>query len=143
MSSQILDSYTSVKFQWKLNTFSKLGPKHESAVFSVRNLKWKVEVYPKGTSKTYDQLALFLVPADKNKLPYAEYSFVVTSQTNSANNFKGPEGKHKFTRDSATGRGWSSFMPLAQLHDRSKGYLQHDTCIIEVMVTCRTSEARA
>ncbi|KAI3852819.1 hypothetical protein MKX03_028653 [Papaver bracteatum] len=143
MPSKIENSHTSVRFQWRLTDFSKLGCDHESEVFSVRNLKWKVQIYPKGENGpngTVSHLSLFLKPVDKNKTPYAEYSFVLKSHTDSRNNVTQPVGKHRFT---GIGRGWKTFIPLNQLHDRSKGYLQHDTCIIEVMVTCLTSEARA
>ncbi|RZC86652.1 hypothetical protein C5167_030002 [Papaver somniferum] len=140
MPSQIQDSHTTVKFNWKLTEYSKLGCDHESGHFALGNLRWKVHIYPRGDSKALNSLSLFLVPVDKKKLPYAEFSFVVQSHTDSKNNVKRSE-KHQFT--SGRGNGWHEFMPLTQLLDRSKGYLQQDTVTIQVEVTCRTREARA
>lgn len=37
--------------------------------------------------------------------------------------------------------GYTSFMPLSKLHDRSAGYLVNDTCIIEVKVKILEAES--
>ncbi|KAI3852816.1 hypothetical protein MKX03_028650 [Papaver bracteatum] len=146
MPSQIqaLSSHTSttVKFQWKLTDFSKLGSEHKSVVFSVGNLKWRVEIDPRGSSNTDDHSSLFLIPVDKTILPYAEFSVVITSQTDSKNNFELPVEKHQFTQ-ADSGWGWPKLMSLAELHNNSKGYLLHDTCIIQVVITCQTSGENA
>ncbi|KAI3876098.1 hypothetical protein MKX03_034850 [Papaver bracteatum] len=139
MSSQILKNPTA-KFQWKLNDFSKLGADHYSDIFSVGDLKWRLKIYPKGNSSTNDHLSLFLFPVYKTKSPlYVELSLVVTSQTDSKNSIKLSD-KHEFTEGSTNGFGWPGFMPLTKLHDHSKGYLLNNTCIIEVVITCLTSE---
>ncbi|MCL7043280.1 hypothetical protein MKW94_016011, partial [Papaver nudicaule] len=100
----------------------------------------RVHIYPKGCSTTYSNLSLFLICDDLTKCPNVEFSCVVMSQTDSSYNVK-KSVKHQFSHGSSKSYGWPSFMPLTQLHNRSKGYLRHDTCIIQVAVTCLTSEA--
>lgn len=91
MTSEITNSHTSIKFDLKIHNFSNLGCKHKSDVFSVGNIKWRVKVYPKGDSRSWNHMAIYLIPDDKTKSPYAEFSFVIKSQTSSRNNEKGPD----------------------------------------------------
>ncbi|XP_026440452.1 ubiquitin carboxyl-terminal hydrolase 12-like [Papaver somniferum] len=140
MTSEITNSHTSIKFDLKIHNFSNLGCKHKSDVFSVGNIKWRVKVYPKGDSRSWNHMAIYLIPDDKTKSPYAEFSFVIKSQTSSRNNEKGPVLQHQFSQGSK-GHGWPKFITPDDLHDRSLGYLKHNTCIIQVKVKCRTRDA--
>ncbi|KAI3919142.1 hypothetical protein MKW98_016695, partial [Papaver atlanticum] len=47
--------------------------------------------------------------------------------------------KHQFTQ-ADNGWGWPKLMSLAELHNNSKGYLLHDTCIIQVNLAVATGQ---
>ncbi|KAI3920218.1 hypothetical protein MKX01_017875 [Papaver californicum] len=141
MSSQIPDSnsYTSVRFKWHISNFSSLGVSHESDVLSVGRLEWRVKIFPRGATTPHDALSLHLVPVDNTRLPYASVRFIVTGQNDHSHNVC--EGIN--SKLHVHGGGWPSFMHLSRLYDRSRNYLVRDTCIIEVVVTSLTREARA
>lgn len=140
MPSQIHDSHTSVKFKWTLTEFSKLGCNHESGHFALGNLRWKLHIYPKGDNNTHSHFSLFLIPVDKTKLSYVEFSVCsITSHSGHKHNFKNLVKKHQLTHD-RNRVGWSALMSLHDLHTH---YVQHDTLTIIIKVTCRTREARA
>ncbi|XP_026400425.1 MATH domain and coiled-coil domain-containing protein At3g58210-like [Papaver somniferum] len=99
----------------------------------------KALIDPKGNKEVYDHLSLFLCPIDLTKSVDTEYTFAVTSQTDS-NNTVEKEATKRFPDIKHSGWGWRKFMPLSELHDPDKGYIVNDTCIIEVEVTCRMDE---
>ncbi|KAI3852817.1 hypothetical protein MKX03_028651 [Papaver bracteatum] len=141
MPSQIVNSHSTVKFEWQITSFSKLGASHQSDVFTVGNLKWRMKIYPRGDNKSPGKLSIFLTHVDKIKLTHVDFSFIVKSRTESKNNIKNTITRHPFIEGSDEGFGWPKFMPLTALHDHYKGYLRDDTFIIEVVVTCSTKEA--
>ncbi|KAI3896472.1 hypothetical protein MKX03_014619 [Papaver bracteatum] len=135
MVTNISELSSSSKFNWTIENFSKLNA-HDGAysdVFSVGCFKWKARIYPKGDSRVYDQLSLFLCPVNLTRSLITEFRFAVTSQTD-RNNRVTKDIKYEFP-ENGLGRGWSSFMSLSELHNPDKGYLLNDTCVIKVEVT--------
>ncbi|KAI3870984.1 hypothetical protein MKX03_029390 [Papaver bracteatum] len=140
MATEIVELSSSAKFTWKIENFFKLDAQEGtySDVFSVGSFKWKVHIYPKGKGKIHDHVSMYLCPVDSTKFPYAEFSFTITSQTDSKNIVK-KQCKHKFDEDDS-GWGWGSFMRLSDLHDPAKGYIVDDTFVIRIDVSCRMDE---
>ncbi|KAI3838401.1 hypothetical protein MKX03_000645 [Papaver bracteatum] len=131
MSSAVEEVSSSSKFIWKIENFSKVNSEKglKSDVFSVGSFKWQVLIYPKGNGKVYDSLSLYLVPVDLTKAVYSEFSFTITSQTDSKNKVT-HDLKHSFPVESGHDWGLSKFMLLSELHDPAKGYIVNDACII-------------
>ncbi|RZC76144.1 hypothetical protein C5167_000306 [Papaver somniferum] len=131
-------SISSSKFNWKIKNFSEFTTMYTySDVFTAGSFKWRACIYPKGMGKVYDHLSLYLVPVDLTKSVNTEYCFAITSQTDRNNKVR-KEQKQKFLEETTRGWGWTSFMPLSELHDPSKGYIVDDTCVISIEVTCWT-----
>ncbi|KAI3870366.1 hypothetical protein MKX03_026851 [Papaver bracteatum] len=136
-SSTIGNISSSSKFTWRIQNFRMLdfADGYKSQVFSVGSYQWRLWIRPKGSHKVYDQFSLFLVPQDLTRTPYAEYTFVITSQTNRKNNVK-KVGKHQF-KSTEPSWGWSSFIELTKFYHPANGYLLNDTCIIEVEISSK------
>lgn len=127
------------KFTWTIENFSRLNTKkHYSDVFVVGGYKWRVLIFPKGNN--VDQLSMYLDVADSQSLPYgwsryAQFSLAVVNQAFSKHHVR-KDTQHQFnSRESDWG--FTSFMPLSELYDPTRGYLVNDTCIIEAEVAVR------
>ncbi|GLU03188.1 hypothetical protein SLE2022_204020 [Rubroshorea leprosula] len=125
-----------IKFTWKIKNFSKLGEcELYSEVFSLRDYKWRIVLFPKGYYVNH--LSVFLEVADSATLPYGwnrntKFSFTLLNQIDGKSSVKkGTE--HKLNAE-AENWGFPRLIPLVDLHDLRKGYLVEDTCIIEVDV---------
>ncbi|XP_020087505.1 ubiquitin carboxyl-terminal hydrolase 12-like isoform X1 [Ananas comosus] len=127
------------RFTWRIENFSKLNiRKLYSEVFLVGGYKWRVLIFPKGNNVDY--LSMYLDVADSAILQhgwvrYAQFSLAVINQIQSNYTIR-KDTQHQFNaRESDWG--FTSFMPLSELYDPSKGYLVNDTCIIEAEVAVR------
>ncbi|RZC47812.1 hypothetical protein C5167_040760 [Papaver somniferum] len=139
---KISSSSSSSKFTWKINKFSKFTTMSTySDVFSVNGFKWKACICPKGREEVYDHISLYLVPVDLTKSVDTQFSFAITSQKDRNNTLRF-ELKHNFHEGTIQGFGWTFFMPLVELHDRTKGYIVDDTCVISIDVTCLMKEPK-
>ncbi|KAI3995866.1 hypothetical protein MKX01_020401 [Papaver californicum] len=138
---EVVSFSLSSKIIWKIKNFSGLNSvvKFWSEVFSVGSFKWKVRLFPKGNGKLYDHLSLFLVPVDLTEPVDAQFSFAISSQTDSKNNRVKKTGKYLEFSDER-GWGWLKFIKLRELHDPDKGYIVNYTCVITIDVTCRMEE---
>ncbi|XP_059665799.1 MATH domain and coiled-coil domain-containing protein At3g58370-like [Cornus florida] len=122
------------RFTWKIENFSKLNTeKLYSVNFSVGGHKWRVLIFPKG-NKVVDHLSIYLDVPEKNWLLYgwsrcAEFSFSVINQIDNKLTVK-EDTKCQFD-ERHSNWGFSSFMPLSELHDPGRGYLVNDICIVE------------
>ncbi|KAJ6846627.1 ubiquitin carboxyl-terminal hydrolase 12-like [Iris pallida] len=130
---------TMSRFTWTIEHFSHLHPKkHYSEVFTVGGYKWRVLIFPKGNN--VDHLSMYLDVADSGSLPYgwsryAQFSLSVVNQIYSKFTIR-KETQHQFNvRESDWG--FTSFMPLCDLYDRSRGYIVNDTCIVEAEVAVK------
>ncbi|KAK4784849.1 hypothetical protein SAY86_019217 [Trapa natans] len=133
------DESPSGRFTWKIDNFSRLNVKKlYSDIFVVGGYKWRILIFPKGNN--VDHLSIYLDVADSAALPYgwsryAQFSLAVINQAQNRYSAS-KETQHQFNaRESDWG--FTSFMPLAELYNLTKGYLMHDTCIIEADVAVR------
>ncbi|KAM7256047.1 hypothetical protein ACFE04_011788 [Oxalis oulophora] len=137
------------RFTWKIENFTRLNTKkHYSDAFVVGNYKWRILIFPKGNN--VDHLSMYLDVADSTSLPYgwsryAQFSLAVQfwelgclvySFCNNFDKFVLADTQHQFNaRESDWG--FTSFMPLSELYDPSRGYLVNDTLLIEAEVIVR------
>ncbi|CAA6658468.1 unnamed protein product [Spirodela intermedia] len=139
LENQLVEDPPTFKFSWTVENFSRLNmKKHYSEVFVSGGYKWRVLIFPKGNN--VDFLSMYLDVADSTTLPYgwsryAQFSLAVINQMDSRYTIR-KETHHQFNvRESDWG--FTSFMPLSELYDPSRGYLVDDTFIVEAEVTVR------
>ncbi|KAG2672498.1 hypothetical protein I3760_13G044700 [Carya illinoinensis] len=139
VDAQAVDDPPSARFTWTIENFSRLNNKKlYSDVFFVGGYKWRILVFPKGNN--VDHLSMYLDVADSANLPYgwsryAQFSLTVINQLHNKYSIR-KETQHQFNaRESDWG--FTSFMPLGELYDPSRGYLVNDTCIVEADVAVR------
>ncbi|XP_057980721.1 ubiquitin C-terminal hydrolase 12-like isoform X4 [Malania oleifera] len=137
--TQTVEDPAPARFTWTIECFSRLNTKKlYSDIFYVGGYKWRVLIFPKGNN--VDHLSIYLDVADSPTLPYgwsryAQFSLAVVNQAHSKCTVK-KDTQHQFNaRESDWG--FTSFMPLGELYDPSRGYLVNDTCIVEAVVAVR------
>ncbi|KAL6954485.1 CSN-associated deubiquitinating enzyme Ubp12 [Sarracenia purpurea var. burkii] len=136
---QPVDDPPSARFTWTVENFSRLNTKKlYSEIFYVGGYKWRVLIFPKGNN--VDHLSMYLDVADSATLPYgwsryAQFSLVVINQINNKFTVR-KDTQHQFNaRESDWG--FTSFMPLSELYDPSRGFLVNDTIVVEADVAVR------
>ncbi|KAL0418388.1 UNVERIFIED_CONTAM: Ubiquitin carboxyl-terminal hydrolase 13 [Sesamum radiatum] len=95
----------------------------------------RILIFPKGNNADY--LSMYLDVGDSATLPYgwsryAHFSLAVVNQVHSKYSVR-KETQHQFNARE-NDWGFTSFMPLGELYDPSKGYLVNDTCVVEAEV---------
>lgn len=125
-------------YTWKVDNFSGISMESlHSEEFIIRGQKWKLDLHPKGNGKAKgESLSVFLSVADRENLPlkwkiYAKFKLRVRDQVQSVHQEK--MGSNWFC-SSRVDWGFSRFMLLTDLNDKSKGFMVKDTVIIEVEV---------
>ncbi|KAG5398811.1 hypothetical protein IGI04_020625 [Brassica rapa subsp. trilocularis] len=125
-----------MKYTWTIPGFTRLNTrKHYSEVFVVGG---RVLIFPKGNN--VDNLSMYLDVADAANLPYgwsrfSQFGLAIVNQINSSYSIR-KESQHQFnSRESDWG--FTSFMPLSELYDPTRGYLLNDTVVIEAEVAVR------
>ncbi|GJV27165.1 ubiquitin carboxyl-terminal hydrolase 12-like protein isoform X2 [Tanacetum coccineum] len=127
------------RFMWKIENFSRQNTKKlYSDVFVAGGFKWRVLIFPKGNN--VEHLSMYLDVADSTSLPYgwsryAHFSLAVVNQMHQKFTVR-KDTQHQF-HGRENDWGFTSFMPLSDLYDPSKGYLVNDTCYIEADVAVR------
>ncbi|XAR53555.1 Ubiquitinyl hydrolase 1 [Bertholletia excelsa] len=139
VDAQSVEDPQSVRFTWTIENFSRLNTKKlYSEIFYVGGYKWRVLIFPKGNN--VDHLSMYLDVADSATLPYgwsryAQFSLAVINQVQNKYTVR-KETQHQFNaRESDWG--FTSFMPLGELYDPSRGYLVNDTVVVEADVAVR------
>ncbi|XP_044462737.1 ubiquitin C-terminal hydrolase 12-like isoform X3 [Mangifera indica] len=139
VDAQAVDDPPSARFTWTIENFSRLNTKKlYSDVFYVGGYKWRILIFPKGNN--VDHLSMYLDVADATTLPYgwsryAQFSLAVVNQIHSKYSIR-KDTQHQFNaRESDWG--FTSFMPLGELYDPSRGYLVNETCVVEADVAVR------
>ncbi|XP_047067623.1 ubiquitin C-terminal hydrolase 12-like isoform X3 [Lolium rigidum] len=127
------------RFTWTIENFTRLnGKKHYSDVFVVGGFKWRVLIFPKGNN--VENLSMYLDVADSGNLPYgwsryAHFSLAIVNQIHQKFTTR-KDTQHQFNaRESDWG--FTSFMPLSELYDPSRGYIVNDTVVVEAEVAVR------
>ncbi|KAH7541842.1 hypothetical protein FEM48_Zijuj02G0010400 [Ziziphus jujuba var. spinosa] len=139
VDNQLVEDPPSSRFTWRIDNFSRLNVKKlYSEFFVVGGYKWRVLIFPKGNN--VDHLSMYLDVADSANLPYgwsryAHFSLGVINQIHNKYSVR-KDTQHQFNaRESDWG--FTSFMPLSELYDPSRGYLVNDTLIVEAEVLVR------
>ncbi|KAK8918564.1 Ubiquitin carboxyl-terminal hydrolase 13 [Platanthera zijinensis] len=137
--NQPVEDLSTTRFTWMIENFSRLTAKKlYSDVFTVGGYKWRILIFPKGNN--VDHLSMYLDVADSTTLPYgwsrnAQFSLAVRNQIQSEFTIR-KDTQHQFnSRESDWG--FTSFMPLGDLYDPSRGFLVNDTCVIGAEVVIR------
>ncbi|KAL0390709.1 UNVERIFIED_CONTAM: Ubiquitin carboxyl-terminal hydrolase 12 [Sesamum calycinum] len=134
--SQPEEDPQTAKFTWRVENFSRLNVKKlYSGVYELGDYKWRILIFPKGNNADY--LSMYLDVGDSATLPYgwsryAHFSLAVVNQVHSKYSVR-KETQHQFNARE-NDWGFTSFMPLGELYDPSKGYLVNDTCVVEAEV---------
>ncbi|KAL6527892.1 CSN-associated deubiquitinating enzyme Ubp12 [Orobanche minor] len=134
--NQPSEGHRTTKFSWTIENFSRLSTKKlYSEVFDLGEYKWRILIFPKGNNADY--LSMYLDVADSGTLPYgwsryAHFSLAVVNQVHNKYSVR-KETQHQFNARE-NDWGFTSFMPLAELYDPSRGYIVNDTCVIEAEV---------
>ncbi|KAL9242538.1 hypothetical protein vseg_016528 [Gypsophila vaccaria] len=136
---QAVEEPSTSKFTWTIENFTRINlKKHYSEAFAVGGYKWRILIFPKGNNVDY--LSMYLDVADSQALPYgwsryAAFSLCVVNQLHQKYSIR-KETQHQFNaRESDWG--FTSFMPLSELYDPSRGYLANDTVVVEAEVAVR------
>ncbi|KAK4279205.1 hypothetical protein QN277_016942 [Acacia crassicarpa] len=139
VESQPVEDPPSSRFTWRIDNFSRLNTKKlYSETFLVGGFKWRVLIFPKGNNVDY--LSMYLDVADASTLPYgwsryAQFSLAVINQMHNKYSVR-KDTQHQFNaRESDWG--FTSFMPLCELYDPTRGYLVNDALIVEAEVLVR------
>ncbi|CAM0949865.1 unnamed protein product [Alopecurus aequalis] len=137
--SQPSEDPQTTRFTWTIENFTRIsGKKHYSDAFVVGGFKWRVLIFPKGNN--VDNLSMYLDVADSGNLPYgwsryAHFSLAIVNQIQQKYTTR-KDTQHQFNaRESDWG--FTSFMPLSELYDPSRGYLVNDTVVVEAEVAVR------
>ncbi|KAF8673527.1 hypothetical protein HU200_048610 [Digitaria exilis] len=133
------DDQQASRFTWTIENFTRFnGKKQYSEVFVIGGFNWRVLIFPKGNN--VDQFSMYLDVADSANLPYgwsryAQFSLAIVNQIQPNYTIQ-KEAQHQFNaRESDWG--FTSFMPLSELYDPSRGYLVNDTVVVEAQVAIR------
>ncbi|XP_077226132.1 ubiquitin C-terminal hydrolase 12-like isoform X3 [Tasmannia lanceolata] len=139
VENQPVEDPPSSRFTWTIDNFSRLNTKkHYSDIFVVGGYKWRVLIFPKGNN--VDHLSMYLDVADSASLPYgwsryAQFNLAVVNQIHNKFTVR-KDTQHQFNaRESDWG--FTSFMPLSELYDPTRGYLVNDSCVIDAEVAVR------
>ncbi|KAJ8439362.1 hypothetical protein Cgig2_022499 [Carnegiea gigantea] len=135
VENQPVEDPPSSRFTWKIENFSRLNvKKHYSDVFAVGGYK----CLPYGWSR-YAQFSLAVVNQIHNKYSVrkgtvTKLPFVVIWSCGAM--LLDSDTQHQFNaRESDWG--FTSFMPLSELYDPTRGYLVNDTVVVEAEVAVR------
>ncbi|KAM3382800.1 ubiquitin C-terminal hydrolase 12-like isoform X2 [Capsicum galapagoense] len=136
VAPQDVDDAESTRFTWTVDNFSTLNVKLYSDVFIVGGCKWRILMFPKGNNTNH--LSIYLDAADAASLPsgwssYAEFSLAVLDQFHGEFTVR-KDTKHTFNA-CVDDWGFTSFLPLIELHDPCRGYLVDDKVILEAVVS--------
>ncbi|WJX64616.1 ubiquitinyl hydrolase 1 [Trifolium repens] len=143
VDSQPVKDPSPFRFTWKIDRFSQIKAyKLYSDVFEVGGFKWRVLIFPKGNN-VEDYLSMYLDVADSASLPYgwskcALFSLTLVNQIMNKYSLR-EDSQHQFNQQQSD-CGFTSFIPLSELYDLSRGYLVNDTLVVEVEVTCNLVE---
>ncbi|GLU19083.1 hypothetical protein SLE2022_353500 [Rubroshorea leprosula] len=139
VETQPVEDPSSSRFTWRIENFSRLNTKkHYSEIFIVGSYKWRILIFPKGNN--VDHLSMYLDVADSSSLPYgwsryAQFSLAVINQVHNKYSVR-KDTQHQFNaRESDWG--FTSFMPLGELYDPTRGFLVNDTLLVEAEVIVR------
>ncbi|KAK2416997.1 ubiquitin carboxyl-terminal hydrolase [Trifolium repens] len=139
--SQPVKARSPFRFTWKVDRFSQMNTKKlYSDVVEVGGYKWRALIFPKGNNVDY--LSMYLDVADSASLPYgwctyAQFGMTLVNQIMNMFSLR-KDSQHLFNPQQSDW-GFTSFIPLSELNDPSRGYLVNDTLVVEVEVLVRSN----
>ncbi|PKI37142.1 hypothetical protein CRG98_042477 [Punica granatum] len=130
------------KYSWRIDSFSmkKNENNFRSEAFTVGGCEWRILIYPKGNrTGAQSHLSIYLEVADAAILPdgwcrVAKSVFTLVNQESGVGSTKIESRLNRFGAGTHNW-GFEQFMPLAVLHDHTKGYVVNDTVVLEVEIT--------
>ncbi|KAK9934106.1 hypothetical protein M0R45_021262 [Rubus argutus] len=126
------------KHAWKVWKFSSLGGQSYGEEFTAGGYKWKITLYPEGTSDAVGtHLGLYLKLADPKSLPPGtkiSTNFCLRILDQIHQRHRRSYSSHCYT-SSRHSWGWKRFITLDNFRAADRGFLSKDTCIIEAEVT--------
>ncbi|GAB2242762.1 hypothetical protein Droror1_Dr00019537 [Drosera rotundifolia] len=126
------------QYTWKVAKFSALADARlDSPVFTIDGISWSLSIYPNGHPRAKgESLSLFLILKDEDgsvfasgNRVFAKYKLSIKDQLRNDSHQKNVS--HWFDAN-LSGWGYDNFIPLSDLKDRSKGYLENDELVIQV-----------
>ncbi|CAN0857691.1 Binding partner of ACD11 1 [Linum grandiflorum] len=132
-------------FTWRIPNFSKLKEEIYSDAFVVGGHRWRILCFPKGND--VDSLSLYLDFADWEIMPadgwtkYADFNITLVNQINPSRSRKFC-AKHVF-KEEEEDWGFTSFITLAELHNRRKGFIVDDTLLVKARVATELGVSKA
>ncbi|KAK4409143.1 Ubiquitin carboxyl-terminal hydrolase 13, partial [Sesamum angolense] len=125
------DDAKPVRFTWKIEEFSGLG------VRKLYSNTYGLGGYSFFQWDNVDFLSMYIEFVNSTDLPYgwsryAQFNFTVVNQLHRGYSIR-KEAKHQLNTGESDW-GFTSFMPLNELYDASRGFIVNDTCVIEVEV---------
>ncbi|XP_061351810.1 MATH domain and coiled-coil domain-containing protein At3g58370-like [Gastrolobium bilobum] len=144
MENQKTRDETLEKFTWTIQNFSKLScEKLYSESFFVCGHSWRILIYPKGDD--VDFLSIFLVAGDVSKFPcgwsrLTKFKLALINQVNGKMTITEGTKTEQLFNAKQNSWGFQSFIPLAELHDCCRGFIENDTCVIEAEIFASKSE---
>ena len=126
-------------FRWVIKDWSRIvSSKHRSERFVVGGFSWQLLMFPRGNA--VDHLSLYLDAAEPDSLPagwsqFASFSLSLVCQDDETASLK-KETQHHFDGRECDW-GFTQFVALDDLRDRSNGYLVDDTLIVVCELTMR------
>nr|GMC79051.1 MATH domain-containing protein [Ipomoea batatas] len=131
---------TTKTYTQRIKDFASKKDQHiiYSDEFTIEGSKWKLNVYPRGTSIAKGKwLSLFLQLVDSsNQLKdqgrklYAKYKLRICNQLNSSEHME--KEAANFFGASPSAWGYSNLMYLDEVESATKGFLVNDTLVVEV-----------
>ncbi|KAL0456516.1 UNVERIFIED_CONTAM: hypothetical protein Slati_0990800 [Sesamum latifolium] len=129
--------------KWEIPNFSKLGLVWTSEEFIAGDHKWRIDLYPKGKGEAKDNsVSVYLSTVDAvssthDKKVKVNFSMCIKNQVNDKH--RKYNGFDQWFSSSSTTLGWTQFIPLDGLNDRTKGFLVKDLCTIEVEISVKAT----
>lgn len=129
------------EYTWTLRNFSACAGKVLSEPFEIGGYSWQLLIFPTGNNRT-DALALYLAVAEDDQSAFnlqrcAHFKLSLLSRVEGGDLVK--DTQHTFI-SGETDWGFTSFVPLAELQDPSRGLLVEDTIRIKVFVEVRVPQ---
>ncbi|KAM7268586.1 hypothetical protein ACFE04_010752 [Oxalis oulophora] len=120
---------------FKIEKFSTIEEEYvKSEEFTIKDMQWKLKLYPKGDSDGKDHVSVYLLLAsdkpDYSSKVYTKFKFRLIDQVHS--NHLERECNYGFY--DSNGWGFPCFVSLSKVNDASKGYLLKDTMIVEAQI---------
>ncbi|XP_012833016.1 PREDICTED: ubiquitin carboxyl-terminal hydrolase 12-like [Erythranthe guttata] len=116
------------KREWKIPNFSKHARIWESEKFTAGGHRWKVQLYPKGTSSN---VSIFLWHVGPERVQ-ACYTIWIKNQVNDEQVKR--TTTHLFP-SSGESWGWPSFIELDYINDPKRGLIVNDCCILAIEIS--------